>query len=61
MYLEIIGGEVTLFDLKKILTPEILSINNVKKYIITSNGWRPIDYWFDFLIIFHFMKIKHQI
>lgn len=58
MCLEIIGGEVTLFDLKKILTPEILSINNVKKYIITSNGWRPIDYWFDFFNYFSFYEDK---
>lgn len=58
MCLEIIGGEVTLFDLKKILTPEVLSINNVKKYIITSNGWRPIDYWFDFFNYFSFYEDK---
>lgn len=54
--LEIIGGEVTLIDLKSLM--EKIKDKNIKKLNITTNGSMPIDYFYSLANYLHDRGIK---
>lgn len=57
--LEIIGGEVTLIDLKSLM--EKIKDKNIKRLNITTNGSMPIDYFYSLVNYLHNRGIKLSI